>query len=44
MAIPFSPSDIELGSAYEFNVYHIVEADDPYQLFPIEYLTVGEKK
>jgi hypothetical protein len=44
MAIPFSPSDIELGAAYVFNVYHIVEADDPYGLFPIEYQMVGEKR
>ncbi len=44
MAIPFSPSDIELGSAYEFNVYHIVEADDPYHLFPIEYRMIGDQK
>jgi hypothetical protein len=44
MAIPFSPSDLELGAAYVFNVYHIVEADDPYGLFPIEYQMVGEKR
>lgn len=44
MAIPFSPSDIELGAAYEFNVYHIVEADDPYHLFPIEYRMIGDRK
>lgn len=44
MAIPFSPSDIELGAAYEFNVYHIVEADDPYHLFPIEYQMIGDQK
>ena len=44
MAIPFSPSDIELGAAYEFNVYHIVEADDPYHLFPIEYRMIGDQK
>lgn len=44
MAIPFSPSDIELGAAYEFNVFHIVEADDPYHLFPIEYRMIGDQK
>jgi hypothetical protein len=43
MAIPFSPSDIELGAAYEFNVYHILEADDPYHLFPIEYQMIGDQ-
>lgn len=44
MAIPFSPSDIEIGAGYEFNVYHIVEADDPYHLFPIEYQMIGAGK
>jgi hypothetical protein len=43
MAIPFSPSDIELGAAYEFNVYHILEADDPYHLFPVEYQMIGDQ-
>lgn len=41
MAIPFSPSDISLGKAYEFSVFHVVEVDDPEQLFPIEYLHIG---
>lgn len=41
MAIPFSPSDIALGNAYEFSVFHIVDVDDPNRLFPIEYLHIG---
>jgi hypothetical protein len=41
MAIPFSPSDISLGLAYEFSVFHIVEVDDPNQLFPVEYVHIG---
>jgi hypothetical protein len=41
MAIPFSPSDISLGMAYEFSVFHIVEVDDPNQLFPVEYVHIG---
>ena len=40
MGIPFSPADFELGASYEFSVYHIVDADDPYHLFPIEYVDV----
>lgn len=44
MAIPFSPSEVGLGAAYEFDIFHIVEADDPYQMFPIEYEIVGEKQ
>lgn len=40
MGIPFSPADVELGASYEFSVYHIVDAEDPYHLFPIEYADV----
>jgi len=40
MGIPFSPADVELGASYEFTVYHIVDAEDPYHLFPIEYSDV----
>lgn len=40
MAIPFSPADVEMGASYEFSVYHIVDAEDPYHLFPIEYADV----
>jgi hypothetical protein len=36
LAFPFSPSDIAAGDAYEFNVHHLVEVDDPCSLFPIE--------
>jgi hypothetical protein len=37
MAFPFSPSDIEAGPHYRFNMYHVVETDDPCAPFPIEY-------
>ena len=40
MAFPFSPSDIEVGPVYRFNVFHVAELDDPTELFPIEYETV----
>ncbi len=40
MGIPFSPADVEMGASYEFSVYHIVDAEDPYHLFPIEYANV----
>lgn len=40
MAFPFSPSDIERGAIYEFTLRHVVEPDDPLQMFPIEYETV----
>ncbi len=40
MAFPFSPSDIERGAIYQFSLRHVVEPDDPHQMFPIEYETL----
>jgi hypothetical protein len=40
MAIPFSPSDLPVGEAYEFNLWHIMEIDDPLEPFPIEMVEV----
>jgi len=37
MAFPFSPSDIERGAIYRFTLRHVVEPDDPLQMFPINY-------
>lgn len=37
MAFPFSPSDIERGPIYRFSLRHVVEPDDPLQMFPIHY-------
>jgi hypothetical protein len=42
MAFPFSPSDIDVGEAYRFSVFHVVTPDDPLQMFPIEYEMVGK--
>ncbi len=36
LAFPFSPSDVRAGEVYEFNIHHLVEVDDPLELFPIE--------
>ena len=38
LAFPFSPSDCKMGEVYEFNIYHLLEVDDPTSLFPIEYM------
>ena len=40
MAFPFSPSDIERGTIYRFSLRHVVEPNDPYEMFPIEYETI----
>lgn len=37
LAFPFSPSDIALGNAYEFNIYHLVRLNHALELFPIQY-------
>lgn len=40
LAIPFSPSDVPVGPTYEFNIWHIMEIDDPLEPFPIEMVEV----
>lgn len=40
LAIPFSPSDIAAGPTYEFNIWHVMEIDDPLAPFPIEIAEV----
>jgi hypothetical protein len=37
LAFPYSPSDIPCGPVYKFTVYHLVEVDDPRELFTTEY-------
>lgn len=36
LAFPYSPSDFQAGEVYEFSLYHIVEVDDPCELFKME--------
>lgn len=40
LAFPFSPINIPAGPVYEFNVYHLVEEDDPCRLFPMDIIEV----
>ncbi|MBV8354150.1 MAG: acyclic terpene utilization AtuA family protein, partial [Candidatus Eremiobacteraeota bacterium] len=40
MAFPYSPSDIVTEPCYRFSIFHVVTPRDPYELFPIEYVTV----
>lgn len=37
---PFTPLEIPLGQVCEFNIYHLMEIDDPVELFPIKYMEV----
>lgn len=41
LAFPFSPSDIPMGAAYEFCLYHLLEVDDPSALFSSEVYQVN---
>lgn len=36
LAFPTAPSDTPCGAVYEFTVYHLLQVDDPLELFPIE--------
>jgi len=40
LAFPYAPSDIPTGAVYKFNIHHLVEVDDPYELFPMEFVEV----
>lgn len=43
LAFPFSPSDVPMGAAYTFSLYHLIEVADPcmFQIY-IESYTNGE--
>ena len=38
IACPFNPSYIDRGPQYRFNVNHVVEVDDPLEMFELEYI------
>ena len=37
LAFPYSPSDAKMGEVYQFCLYHIIDVQDPLELFPIEW-------
>jgi hypothetical protein len=41
LAMPFAPSDVTVGPAYRFSVWHAMELDSPGEIFPIRYEEVG---
>jgi hypothetical protein len=41
LAFLYSPSDIACGPVYKFSVYHLVEVEDPCELFRIDYRKLG---
>lgn len=36
LAFPYSPSDFKAGEVYVFSLYHIIQVEDPCDLFPCE--------
>lgn len=40
IAFPFTPPEVSLGPAYRFNVYHLLQVDDPDALFPVRVETL----
>jgi hypothetical protein len=40
LAFPFSPPDADMGPVYRFALNHVVEVEDPCQLFEINYLNI----
>ncbi|NLH02526.1 MAG: DUF1446 domain-containing protein [Clostridiales bacterium] len=40
IALPFTPLEIPLGGVCKFNVYHLLELEDPVEPFSIKYLEV----
>ncbi|MDO7787407.1 acyclic terpene utilization AtuA family protein [Desulforamulus aquiferis] len=44
LAFPYSPSDFKGGAVYNFNIYHLMEVENPLSLFPIDIINFGEGK
>jgi hypothetical protein len=40
IACPYNPSHLERGLVYRFCLNHVIEPDDPYEMFPIEYVNI----
>lgn len=41
LAFPYSPSDFDAGEVFEFNVYHLMQVDDPEVFFPTVIESIG---
>ena len=41
LAFPYAPSDVPFGPVYEFSVYHLMEVEDPKELFPWQWWPLG---
>lgn len=41
LAFLYSPSDTSCGEVFEFNIYHLMEVEDPAVFFPMEIVEAG---
>jgi hypothetical protein len=41
LACPYNPAYLARGPVYRFNINHVVEPDDPCQMFPMEMVSTG---
>ena len=41
VAFPYSPSDMAVGPVYNFNIYHLVEAENLSETSEVEFVEVG---
>ena len=44
LAFPYSPSDFKAGEVYVFSLYHLMEVDNPLELFPVMMEQIGGVK
>lgn len=44
LACPYNPAHLDRGAVYRFNVNHVVEPDDPYEMFPMELYQVDSAR
>lgn len=40
LAFPFSPAEFRGGEVFNYNIYHLMEVADPFELFPMEIINV----
>ncbi len=40
LAFPFSPAEFRGGEVFNFNIYHLMEVADPFELFPMETINI----
>jgi hypothetical protein len=44
LACPYNPAHLERGAVYRFTVNHVVEPDDPFEMFPMRLMDVSGRR